>query len=381
MAFDFRALAVATAGFSAFVNLYSPQALLPELAGEFHVGPGEISSLMTASTAAIALSAPFTGALADVFGRKRLIVAAMFAITVPTIIMTFAATVPQLVFWRFVQGILVPPIFTVTVAYIGDEWPPRDVARVAGLYVTGASIGGFSGRFIPGVLTDVIGWRSAIQVVALITLAAAVVVTLMLPRERQFVRSGGLLLSLSQMFRHFRDRRLVATFAIGFGVLFNFIAAFTYVSFHLAGPPYFFSPTLLGALFFTYLVSSPLLPWTGRAIALFGRRRLVLGTIGVWVVGALLLLAPPVWIIIAGLTLCAVCGMLCQTISTGYVTLTAKEGRSSAVGLYASTFYIGGSAGAFLTGLAWSTAGWTGCVAVIVAMQLIMAIVVAATWD
>ena len=290
MAFDFRALAVATAGFSAFVNLYSPQALLPELAGEFHVGPGEISSLMTASTAAIALSAPFTGALADVLGRKRLIVAAMFAITVPTVIMTFAATVPQLVLWRFVQGLLVPPIFTVTVAYIGDEWPARDVARVAGLYVTGASIGGFSGRFIPGILTDVIGWRSAIQVVALITLVAAVIVALMLPRERQFVRSGGLLLSLSQMFRHFRDRRLVATFAIGFGVLFNFIAAFTYVSFHLAGPPYFFSPTLLGALFFTYLVSSPLLPWTGRAIALFGRRRFVLGTIAVWIVGALLLL-------------------------------------------------------------------------------------------
>jgi len=381
MAFDFRALAVATAGFSAFVNLYSPQALLPELAGEFHVGPGEISSLMTASTAAIALSAPFTGAFADVLGRKRLIVAAMFAITVPTVIMTFAATVPQLVLWRFVQGLLVPPIFTVTVAYIGDEWPPHDVARVAGLYVTGASIGGFSGRFIPGILTDVIGWRSAIQVIALITLVAAIIVTLILPRERQFVRSGGLLLSLSQMFRHFRDRRLVATFAIGFGVLFNFIAAFTYVSFHLAGAPYFFSPTLLGALFFTYLVSSPLLPWTGRAIALFGRRRFVLGTIAVWIVGALLLLAPPVWIIVSGLTLCAVCGMLCQTISTGYVTLTAKEGRSSAVGLYASIFYIGGSAGAFLTGIAWTTAGWSGCVAVIVAMQLIMAIIVVAAWD
>ena len=381
MALDLRALAVATAGFSAFVNLYSPQALLPKLAGEFHVGPGQISALMTASTAAIALSAPFTGALADVLGRKRLIVAAMFAITVPTVVMTFAATVPQLVLWRFVQGLLVPPIFTVTVAYIGDEWPPHDVARVAGLYVTGSAIGGFSGRFIPGILTDAIGWRSAIQVVALITLVAAVIVTSMLPRERQFVRSGGILLSLSQMFRHFRDRRLVATFAIGFGVLFNFIAVFTYVSFHLAGPPYFFSPTLLGALFLTYLVASPLLPWTGRAIALFGRRRLVLGTIVVWIAGALLLLAPPVWIIIAGLTLCAICGMLCQTISTGYVTLTAKEGRSSAVGLYASTFYVGGSAGAFLTGLAWTTAGWSGCVAVIVAMQLVMAVIVALAWD
>jgi hypothetical protein len=30
--FDRRSMAVAVAGFSAFVNLYSPQALLPELA-------------------------------------------------------------------------------------------------------------------------------------------------------------------------------------------------------------------------------------------------------------------------------------------------------------------------------------------------------------
>src|SRR6202012_4619411 len=114
--FDYRILAVATAGFASFVNLYSPQALLPELAEEFGVGAGAISALITASTLAIALSAPFTGALADVVGRKRLITAAMFAITVPTVIMTFSASVPEMVMWRFIQGLLVPPIFTVTVA-------------------------------------------------------------------------------------------------------------------------------------------------------------------------------------------------------------------------------------------------------------------------
>jgi len=379
--FDRRSFAVATAGFCAFVNLYSPQALLPELAREFHVGPGAISGLMTASTAAIALSAPFTGALADVAGRKRLITAAMFAVVVPTVIMTFVGSVPELTFWRFVQGLLLPPIFTVTVAYIGDEWPPADVPRIAGLYISGSSIGGFSGRFIPGLVTDALGWRAAIQVVALLTLFAAVIVALMLTPERQFVRSGGLMTSLRYMLRHLRDRRLIATFAIGFGVLFNFIGTFTYVSFHLAAPPYLFTPSLLGALFFTYLVSSPIVPWTGRAIALFGRRQFVIGTIAVWIVGALLLVAQPVPIIIAGLTLCAVCGMLCQTVSTGYVTLTAKEGRSSAVGLYASVFYIGGSAGAFLTGLAWTAAGWGGCVALIVAMQAIMAVIVILAWD
>jgi predicted MFS family arabinose efflux permease len=381
MAFDSRSLAVATAGFAAFVNLYSPQALLPELAREFHVGPGEISALMTAGTAAIALSAPFTGALADVAGRKRLITAAMFAVVVPMLIMTFAGSVAQLTFWRFIQGLLLPPIFAVTVAYIGDEWPPADVTRVAGLYISGSAIGGFSGRFIPGLLTDVIGWRAAFQVVALLTLVAAIIVATTLPRERNFTRSGGLATSAMQMLRHLRNRRLVATYAIGFGVLFNFVATFTYVNFHLAAPPYRFSPTLLGALFITYLVSSPIVPWVGRAIALFGRRRFVLGVIALWVVGALLLLAPPIVLIIAGLTLCAVCGMVCQAISTGYVTLSAKEGRSSAVGLYVSIYYVGGSAGAFITGFAWTAAGWSGCVAVIVLVQVIIAAIVAATWD
>jgi len=379
--FDPRGLAVATAGFGTFINLYSPQALLPELAAEFHVGPSAISALMTASTAAIALTAPFSGALADVVGRKRLITAAMFATVAPTIIMTLVASVPELTFWRFVQGLLLPPIFTVTVAYIGDEWPPADIPRVAGLYVSGSSIGGFSGRFIPGVFADLIGWRLAFVVVALVSIVAATIVALTLSRERRFVASGGLTASVRHMLRHLRDPRLLATFAIGFGVLFNFIATFTYVSFHLAAPPYLFPPTLLGALFFTYLVSAPIVPWAGRAIALFGRRRFMLGTIALWIVGALLLLAPPVTVIITGLTLCAVCGMMCQTVSTGYVTMTAKQGRSSAIGLYASIFYIGGSAGAFLTGLAWTMAGWGGCVATITAMLAIMAAIVAIAWE
>jgi len=381
MAFDFRALAIATAGFSAFVNLYSPQALLPELSHDFGVGAGQISALMTATTGAIALTAPFTGALADVLGRKRLITAAAFAIVVPTLIMTLASSVPQLVLWRFVQGLLLPPIFTVAVAYVGDEWPPAEVPRIAGLFISGSSVGGFAGRFVTGAVADLFGWRASFAAVALLTLASAIIVTVALPRERRFVRSGGLAAAARQMFAHLGNVRLLAIYAVGFSVLFNFVATFTYVSFHLAAPPYFFSPTLLGTLFATYLGGSLAVPWVGRAIPLFGRRRFVLGVIAIWIVGLLMLLAPPVSIIIAGLTLCAVCGMVCQAVSTGYVITTANEGRSSAAGLYASIYYIGGSAGAFLMGFVWNATGWTGCVAAMVLMQAIMAAIVAAAWE
>ena len=116
-----RQLAVGLAGYSCFVNLYSPQAILPLLSQEFGAGAAEISTIMTASTLAVALTAPFTGTVADVLGRKRVIVAALAVLAVPTVLAALAPTLSALVFWRFVQGLVLPPIFAVTIAYIGDE--------------------------------------------------------------------------------------------------------------------------------------------------------------------------------------------------------------------------------------------------------------------
>ena len=129
---------------------------------------------MTASTLAIALTAPFTGAVADVLGRKRVITAAMFAVLLPMARVGAGADVQALIVWRFVQGLLLPPIFAVTVAYIGDEWPAHEVAGVAGIYIAGSSLGGFCGRFMPGVLADLVGWRGAFLALAALSLAGAI---------------------------------------------------------------------------------------------------------------------------------------------------------------------------------------------------------------
>jgi predicted MFS family arabinose efflux permease len=381
MAIDFRRFAVATAGFSTFLHLYAPQALLPELTREFGVGAARISTLITASTLAIALTAPFTGAAADVLGRKRLITAAMFAVTVPIVMATVSTDVETIIAWRFIQGLLLPPIFTVVLAYIGDEWPPAEVAGVAGLYVSGSSLGGFCGRLIPGVLADHVGWRFSFLALAGLGLVGAILVATKLPRERRFVRSEGFVASGRQMLHHLRNMQLVATYAVGFGVLFNFIAIFTYVSFHLAAPPYNFSASLLGALFFTYLIGTLCAPLTGRAVTRFGRRIFMIAVIAVWTAGLALLLAKPVAVIVLGLALCAGCGMLCQATSTGYVTASANEGRSSAIGLYVSSFYIGGSVGGEMAGVFWNQAGWPAVVALSAVVLTIMGLIVAFVWS
>ncbi len=375
-----RRIAILIAGYTSFINLYSPQALLPSLAEEFGVGALAISATITAGSMAVALAAPFSGAIADVLGRKRVITAAMLMLSVPTALIALAPDVPTMVFWRFIQGLMLPPIFVVTIAYIGDEWPPAEIAGVAGLYTSGASFGGFSGRFVTGILADLIGWRSAFAVLAVMTLACACAVMVMLPRERHFVRSANLRTSLRQMLRHLRNPKLIATYAVGFGILFNFIATFTYITFVLADPPYNLSPAMLGMIFAVYLVGVVTASAVGWLVGRWGRRRFVLGVIAVWVVGMLLTLIPSLIAIIVGLIFCAGCGLMSQAVSTGYVAQTATEGRSSAVGLYVTFFYVGGGVGGFLPGLAYASYGWPSTVAMMIANLAIIAVIVAIFW-
>jgi MFS transporter, YNFM family, putative membrane transport protein len=375
-----RHLAVGLAGYCCFINLYAPQSILPLLSREFGASAAAVSTIITVSTLAVALTAPFTGTVADVLGRKRVIVVAMFVLVVPTVLAGLAQSLPALIFWRAVQGLVLPPIFAVTVAYIGDEWPRHQATTAAGIYSSGSSLGGFSGRLITGFLADLVGWRWGFFALAGIAFAGAIGVWCLLPPERQFVRSEGLLASGRQMMAHFRNGQLLATFAVGFGVLFNFICTFTYISFHLAAPPYNLSATWLGALFVTYLAGSALSPWAGWAVGRFGRRRFMVRMIALWVVGIALTLAPSLPVIVVGLTISAACGLLCQAISTAYVTITARNGRSSAVGLYVTSFYVGGSFGAALGGVTWAFGGWPLCVAAVVVMLLIMAAIVFFAW-
>ncbi len=373
-------LAIGLTGYCAFINLYSPQSILPLLSTEFHATAAEVSGIITVSTLAVALTAPFTGAVADVLGRKRVIVAAMFALVVPTLMVGLSESLSALTFWRAVQGLVLPPIFAVAVAYIGDEWPPREATTVAGIYSSASSLGGFSGRLVTGFLADLINWRAGFMALAAIALAGATAVAFLLPHERKFVRSEGLLASGRQMVAHLRNAQLLATYAVGFGVLFNFICTFTYVSFHLAAPPYSLSASWLGAIFVVYLVGSALAPWTGWAISRFGRQWFTLRVLALWTAGIALTLAPSLPLIILGLAMSAGCGLICQAISTGHVTTTAKAGRSSAVGLYVTCFYVGGSFGAALGGLAWTFGAWPACVALVIAMLLILAVIVYFRW-
>jgi MFS transporter, YNFM family, putative membrane transport protein len=230
------------------------------------------------------------------------------------------------------------------------------------------------------MLTEHFGWRGGFLALAAGSVICFTMVALLLTPEKNFVSANNIGTSLRQMLGHLRDRRLLAIYAVGFGVLFNFIATFTYLTFHLASPPFNRSPAFLGSIFVVYLFGAAASLWLGRAIARFGRRLFVLLVIAVWACGLLLSLIPSILAIVLTLVFASVCGILTQAASTSFVAMTAKTGTSAAVGLYVTSFYIGGTFGGWLPGLAYEAGGWPWSLVLVLGMLCVMAAIVARFW-
>jgi predicted MFS family arabinose efflux permease len=375
-----RSVGVFIAGFSVFVNLYAVQALLPTFAAAFAVPVSRTGWTITTPLLAIALLAPFVGSVSDMLGRKRLIVTAMAVLPIPTLLVALAGSLSTLILWRFVQGLTMPFIFAVTVAYVGEETEGSETIRLAGTYTVGTIFGGFAGRFLAGNITEFAGWRATFVVFAVITALSCVAVTWLLPTERRFRPVASVGASLRSFADHLTNRRLLATFAVGFSMLFCIIAVFTYVNFYLAAPPFGLGPAALGTVFVVYLLGMVMTPIATRLAVRFGRRATLAIATVVCVAALALTLVPSLAAIVVGLALIAGALFVQMALAIGFIGTAARHAKSTAVGLYVACYYVGGALGGIVPAGLWHSAGWPGCVGLAVFVQLVVVAIATHFW-
>lgn len=377
---DRRSLGVMMAGAAAFFDLYAPQAILPQLATAFDITAAQAGWVITVTTLAVAMVGPFAGALADALGRKRLIAASALLIALPTMLAATSGSFAQMLLWRAAEGLLMPLIFCVTVAYIGEEWESGEARAITALYMAGAVAGGFLGRFTTGVLTDIVGWRLAFVGLGAVNFAIGLCLVYLLPRERAFVASAGVGTALLAMLGHLRRRRMLAACIVGFLILFAQVALFTYATLLLAGPPYALGPAMLASISAVYLLGMVTTPLAGRHLRHFGERvPLALGA-SLFIAGVGLTLLPSLPAIVAGLAVASAGTFLSQSAATSFVAANATRGRSAAIGIYTTWYYVGGSVGAAAPGAAWHAAGWPGVVVLLIAANFTALLIAAVCW-
>jgi MFS family permease len=369
----------------AFLELYCTQPLLPLLVRIFHASKTGVSMTVSAATLGVAVSAPIFGALTERLPRKRVIVASLIGVSLPTLLAATSTSLGQLIFWRFLQGITLPGIFAVVVTYIGEEWPAERVALIMSFYVSGTALGGFLGRITSGMLADAFSWRMSFLVLGAVSLAGAAAVAAWLPHGRQrpvMATQRAVRLSFPyQVQELFRSRRLVATFAVGFNVLFSLVGVFTWITFHLSAAPFLLSTAALSSLFFVYLVGLVVTPAAGYLITRAGLRAGIGGAIACTMAGALLTLAPSLAVVILGLTLLSSGVFVAQTAAQSHLRVAAPaEARVTAAGLYLTFYYLGGTAAGVVPGIFWRMGQWPACVAFIVVMQAAALMVALIGW-
>ncbi|MCA3922301.1 MAG: MFS transporter, partial [Burkholderia sp.] len=96
--------------------------------------------------------------------------------------------------------------------------------------------------------------------------------------------------------------------------------------------------------------------------------------------GALLTLSGSVPVILAGLALSSTAVFVEQASANTFVSQAASSARSTAIGIYLSCYFFGGSLGSILPVPGWQRWGWAGCVAFVVAAQAIVGVLVYRFW-
>ena len=381
---------IVLAGFAAFLDLYATQPLLPLLARTFDASAFLVGLTVTAPVVAVAIAAPVVGRIADRVGLRRTILMAALLLTLATALAATAQSLRQLIFWRFLQGIVTPGIFASTIAYIHEVWPASRAGRGTASYMSGTVIGGFTGRAVAGVVAADATWHESFIALAILNGLVAVALWRWLPAaasrshplslvgnrgEPQQTSEVRLLKSL------FTNRRLVATFGVGFCVLFTQVAMFTYVTFLLAAPPFRLSTVALGWLFVVYLVGAAVTPFSGAWVDRYGHRMGIASAMAIGATGALLTLLPSLPAIVAGLALCATGVFIAQATTSGYIGAVTTRDRALAVGVYSTFYYGGGSTGGALPALFWSRGGWPACVALVVGIQMVGVLIALTQWS
>jgi predicted MFS family arabinose efflux permease len=374
--------ALIMAGIGTFAQLYSPQAVLPEIALDFGVDATASALTISAATVGLAVGVIPWSLVGDRIGRVRAMSVSLSAATVLGILAPLLPWFPAMLAARALSGLFLGGTPALAIAYLTEGIHPAHRARAAGVYVAGNTVGGLLGRILAGPLAEVAGWRVGVLSVAVIGAASAVAFITLAPRPRTTSSgqaAGPASLGLARtLAAHLRSGRQLALYAQAFLLMGGFVAMYNYLGFRLEAPPFVLPATAISLMFLAYLAGTWSSAQAGAAAARFGRRAVLLTSSGVMVAGVAITLADALWLVLVGLVVATAGFFAAHAIASGWTGHDAAFGRAQAASLYNLAYYAGSSLFGWLGGFCFVAGGWPGAAAMIGGLAL-LAVAIGAT--
>ncbi|MDC9590061.1 MFS transporter [Xenorhabdus sp. XENO-10] len=361
-------------GLATFALLYFIQPILPILSKEFNISPANSSLALSLPTGMLSLGLLITGPLSDALGRKNIMVISLVAAAIFTLLSAVVSSWHGILFIRALVGLSVSGVAAVAMTYLSEEIHPSYVALSMGLYISGNSIGGMSGRLITGVITDHYSWRLAVILLGAFALISSIAFWKLLPESKHFkpspLKPKTLLINLKI---HFRDQGLPLLFAEAFLIMGSFITMFNYIGYRLSEAPYHLSQTIVGLLSIVYLTGTYSATKAGTLTNKYGRGKVLLTAISTMLVGCAITLFSPIWAVILGMMILTTGFFAAHSVASGWIGQRAKRAKAQASSLYLFCYYSGSSIAGTLGGIFWLHFAWNG-IAVFISLLTIVAL-------
>jgi len=151
---------------------------LPHIAGNLSASVDEATWALTSYLVANAIILPITGWLANYFGRKRLLLAAVTGFTAASFLCGLAPSLSVLVFFRILQGASGGALQPISQAVLLEAFPPQDRGKAMAFWGLGIVVAPMLGPVMGGWLTDNYSWRWVFYINIPIGIASLVMTSL-----------------------------------------------------------------------------------------------------------------------------------------------------------------------------------------------------------
>lgn len=342
-------------------NIYYCQPLLSLMGNDLGIDEWRASLIAMITQVGYACGLFFIIPSGDKFDRKKIVSYSFSILTIALLCIALSNNFHAVMAASFTVGAcsVMPQIFIPIAAQYSR--PEKKGANV-GLIVSGLLTGILASRVISGLVGEWLGWRSMYVIAAIVMSLCTLIVWRIMPyTENNYTGSYKRLMhSLFALIREYKLLRICALrAAFAFG---SFLALWASLTFKMEQAPFYAGSDVVGLLGLCGVAGAMSASVVGRLVSRIGVRNFNL-------LGAALMLSA--WIIayLWGNTYTAIIitilildiGMQCIQLSNQTVVFSINPKASNRINtIFMTNYFIGGSLGTFLSGSAWSMAGWSG---------------------
>jgi DHA2 family multidrug resistance protein len=157
---------------------------LPHMQGAISASQEQIAWVLTSYVIATAIAMPFSGWLAERFGRSQVLVWSVAGFTLSSVFCGLSTSLGQIVISRLLQGAFGASMIPLSQAVIIQYYPPHRVRRGLAIWSSGTMIAPIIGPTLGGLLTDTVGWQWIFYLNVPIGLVSIMSILAILPRDK-----------------------------------------------------------------------------------------------------------------------------------------------------------------------------------------------------